>query len=145
MLDDLGLLPALEALVDRRREGGLPIVTQLSLPDPQVGQGSLDPDLETTIYRVVQESLTNIVKHANANSVRVAVVCKSGEVTIEVQDDGVGFDIDAQASGFGLPGMQERVYLAGGTIDVRSTDRGTLVRACMPAAPYEPQAGSAQG
>jgi signal transduction histidine kinase len=129
MLDDLGLLPAIEALLDRRREGGLEIETELSLPDPAAGAAGLDPALETTIYRLVQESLTNVVKHANADNVRVAIACTDAGVTIEVQDDGKGFDTGQPSSGFGLAGMRERVYLAGGTLELESAGQGTLVRA----------------
>ncbi len=133
MLDDFGLLPALEALLQRRRRDGLNIVGELTLPDPELGGESLEPELETTIYRLIQEALTNVVRHAQAQSVRVTVAAGDGEVTVEVTDDGVGFDIDARASGFGVAGMRERVYLAGGVFSVESSGRGTLLRARLPA------------
>jgi signal transduction histidine kinase len=132
MLDDLGLQPAIEALLDRRRDAGLEIVSDLRLEEARSDAGGLDPQLETTIYRLVQESLTNIVKHAQANRVQVAVAAGDGAVTVEVQDDGVGFDPDTHTDGFGLAGMRERVYIAGGTVDVTSGEGGTLVRARLP-------------
>ncbi|HTU86349.1 MAG TPA: GAF domain-containing sensor histidine kinase [Solirubrobacteraceae bacterium] len=132
MLDDLGLVPAIEALLDRRRDGGLEIAGELTLADVASRNGGLDPELETTIYRLVQESLTNVVKHARAGHVRVSVAAIDGEVRIEVQDDGVGFDPAKRNAGFGLAGMRERVYLAGGTVELESSDGGTLVRARLP-------------
>jgi signal transduction histidine kinase len=132
LLDDLGLLPAIEALLDRRRDGGLDIVSDLALPDPQSGGAGLDPDLETTIYRLLQEALTNVVKHAGATTVHVWIEASESQVIIRVQDDGVGFDRDAQTAGFGLAGMRERVYLAGGVLRLESNGTGTLVSARLP-------------
>lgn len=140
MLDDFGLLPALQALLERRGRDGLNIVGELTLPDPELGGESLEPELETTIYRLIQEALTNVVRHAQAQTVRVTVAAEDGEVTVEVQDDGVGFDIDARVSGFGVAGMRERVYLAGGDLSIESSERGTLLRARLAARPI---AGSA--
>ena len=135
MLDDLGLLPAIEALLDRRRDAGLEIVDELALGDLVSGNGGLGPQLETTIYRLVQESLTNIVKHARATEVRVSLASIDGEVSIEVQDNGVGFDPEERTDGFGLAGMRERVYLAGGSIELESGQRGTLLRVRLPQRP----------
>ena len=129
LLDDLGLLPAIEALLDRRRDAGLEIDSELVL-----GADGPGPELETTIYRLVQEALTNIVKHAQATRVRVFVGLRDGRIEIEVVDDGVGFDSQARTSGFGLAGMRERVYLAGGVLRIEPMDPGTAVRATLPAA-----------
>jgi signal transduction histidine kinase len=137
MLDDLGLVPAIDALLDRRRDAGLEITGELDLGDLASREGALDPQLETTIYRLVQEALTNVVKHANANKARVSVAAVDGEVRVEVADDGAGFDLGAQTAGFGLAGMRERVYLAGGTIELQSGPSGTLVRAQLPRRPAE--------
>src|SRR5262249_48714974 len=128
LLDDLGLAPAIEALVERRRETGLQIECDVDLADPELGEPSLSPDLETTIYRLVQESLTNVVRHAHATHARVAIHHSDGAVEVEIEDDGGGFDPELQTVGFGLPGMRERVYLAGGTLELHSGG-GTLVRA----------------
>ncbi|MFZ0381687.1 MAG: GAF domain-containing sensor histidine kinase [Solirubrobacteraceae bacterium] len=132
MLDDLGLVPAIEALLDRRRDAGLEVVGEVALGDLASGDRGLDPQLETTIYRLVQESLTNVIKHAQASKVRVSVAAIEGEVRIEVQDDGLGFDPAVRSEGFGLAGIRERVFLAGGTVELQSGENGTLVRARLP-------------
>jgi len=132
-LDELGLGPALETLLDRRRSDGLQIAAELHLPDPRSAPAALHPELETTVYRLVQEALTNIVKHAHASRVRAAVRALPDRILIEVQDDGVGFDTEARTSGFGLAGIRERVYLTGGTLRVESGATGTLLRAELPA------------
>jgi signal transduction histidine kinase len=130
-LDQLGLVPALTSLAQRTGAGGeLEVRTDLELPQDQ----RLAPELETTVYRVVQESLTNVVKHARAASVDLAVRCDGGEIEISVADDGIGFDPDGTgASGFGVIGMRERVELAGGELSVlRGLHAGTVVRARLP-------------
>jgi signal transduction histidine kinase len=132
MLDDLGLVPAIEALLDRRRNAGLEIASELGLPSPLPAVAGLNPELETTIYRLLQEALTNVVKHAQASKVRVSIGFSDGVVMIDVEDDGVGFDTTVQTSGFGLAGMRERVYLAGGSLEFESMEPGTLVRARLP-------------
>jgi two-component system, NarL family, sensor histidine kinase DevS len=127
LLDDVGLLSAIEALIERRRAQGLEIVNEVVLDADR-----LDPELATTVYRIVQEALTNVAKHARATSVRVAAHVAGGNLHIEVTDDGIGFDADAQPAGFGLAEMRERVYLAGGSIEVESAKTGTAVKACLP-------------
>ena len=118
-LDELGLRTAIEALLDRHREqSGFVLVGELALPGPSAGEERLDGDLETTVYRMVQEALTNVAKHARAEHVRVAIGVADGELRIEVQDDGAGFDPDAADEGFGLAGMRERAALAGGSLSV---------------------------
>jgi signal transduction histidine kinase len=132
-LDELGLKVAIEALLDRHREqSGFLINGELALPGPSAEEERLDGDLEMTVYRMVQEALTNVAKHARAEHVRVAVNSIDGELRIEIQDDGVGFDPDAAERGFGLAGMQERVALAGGTLTLDSGAQGTLLSACLP-------------
>jgi signal transduction histidine kinase len=108
---------------------GLEVQAEVMLPD-----GRLAPEVETTVYRVVQESLSNVVKHARAASVDLAVRCDGHEVTISVADDGIGFDPDgAVASGFGLTGMRERVELAGGELSVQpGPQAGIAIRARLP-------------
>ena len=133
-LDELGLRPALEALLERRSDhGALTIASELVLPDPRAGANRLDAEIESTVYRLVQEALTNVVKHAKARNVRVAVIAAPSGVSVEVQDDGVGFAPDARMPGFGLAGMRERAYLVGGTVTIDSGSRGTRVRAELPA------------
>jgi signal transduction histidine kinase len=133
LLDDLGLLPALDSLLDRRREAGLKIESEIELPAPGDGGPELEPELATTIYRLVQESLTNVVKHSRARSCRVIVTLSDRhELVVEVTDDGHGYDTSLRTPGFGLPGMRERVYLAGGRLELESGNGGTVVRAHLP-------------
>ena len=130
-LDQLGLAPALASLAQRTGAGNdLEIRADVELPDDR----RLVPELETTIYRVVQESLTNVVKHARASSIDIAVRCAGDAVDVSVVDDGIGFDADATAEvGFGLAGMRERVELAGGELSVLpGADAGTVIRARLP-------------
>ena len=131
-LDDLGLRAALSALIERRGQDDLEITSELRLPDPRAGDERLSPEFETTIYRLVQEALTNVVKHARARKVRVAVTASDGTVTVEVQDDGVGFAVEEPKSGFGLAGIRGRVFLAGGVLGVESGPEGTLLRGHLP-------------
>jgi signal transduction histidine kinase len=130
-LDQLGLAPALASLAQRTGAGNdLEIRADVELPDDR----RLVPELETTIYRVVQESLTNVVKHARASSIDIAVRCAGDAVDVSVVDDGIGFDADATAEvGFGLAGMRERVELAGGELSVLpGAGAGTVIRARLP-------------
>jgi signal transduction histidine kinase len=132
LLDDLGLVPALEALLDRRRDAGLDVSSEISLPASSDSSTPLSPELETTVYRLVQESLTNVVKHADATSVHVRLACQEGKLVIEVSDDGRGFDPEERTAGFGLAGMRERVYLAGGELEITPVEAGTTVRCTLP-------------
>jgi signal transduction histidine kinase len=133
-LDDLGLRPAIETLAQRHRiVHGVEVVCQLGLPAPTGDSQRLAPEVETTVYRLVQEALTNVVKHANAKRVAVSVQATDRQVSLEVADDGDGFDGTTVELGFGLTGMRERVVLAGGTMDVTSGRGGTTVRATLPA------------
>jgi signal transduction histidine kinase len=132
LLDDLGLGPAIDALLDRRRANDLEITASLVLPGGD-DLALLSPELETTIYRMVQESLTNIVKHARASHVRVGVEVAGTTATITVVDDGAGFDTTEGVAGFGLAGIRERVYLAGGSLKITSVPgQGTRVEAKLP-------------
>jgi signal transduction histidine kinase len=131
-LDQLGLAPALESLASRTAtNNGLEIRSDVRLPEDR----RLDPQVETTVYRIAQESLTNVVKHARATSVDLAVRCDGDQIDLTVGDDGVGFDVETPATdGFGLAGMRERVELAGGELEVlRGPGGGTLIHARLPA------------
>jgi signal transduction histidine kinase len=120
--------PAIEALLERRRAAGLEIASDLAMQSLE----GLEPALETTIYRVLQEALTNVAKHAEAATVHVLVCAADTGVVVEVRDDGPGFNTAASTSGFGLAGMRERVYLAGGQLEIESGPEGTTVRALLP-------------
>jgi signal transduction histidine kinase len=132
-LDELGLRAALEALLDRHREqDGFAIEAILALPDSSTGPGRFHEELETAIYRLVQEALTNVAKHAQASAVAVAIREDGGELVVEIKDDGSGFDPDAVNQGFGLAGMRERVSLVAGRLHIESDEQGTLVTARLP-------------
>jgi signal transduction histidine kinase len=133
-LDDLGLRPAIEALAEHHRIAeGLEIDVHLELPDPTGSEQRLVPELEITIYRLVQEALTNIVKHSKASRVDVTVSANDGKVVVRVVDDGEGFDATHVTGGFGLVGMRERVGLAGGELELAPSVSGTTVAAVLPA------------
>jgi signal transduction histidine kinase len=134
-LDELGLRMAIEALLDRHREqSGCTVENGLALPGPEEGEERLDAEIESIVYRLVQEALTNVAKHAQADTVRVAISESDGVLLVEVQDDGVGFDPENARSGFGLTGMRERLGLAGGTLEISSDEKGTAIRASLPVA-----------
>ena len=98
------------------------------------GEGRLSPDAEQALYRVAQEALNNVLKHAHARHVEVSLEVASHGALLEVADDGVGFDpARAAGGGFGLPGMRERVERLGGLLAVNSTPgAGTRVRVVVP-------------
>jgi signal transduction histidine kinase len=132
-LDQLGLVPALEALFERIRDAhGLRIRSGVALGDGEGGR--LAPEIETVVYRVVQESLTNAVRHAQAERVEVDIRDLGDEVRVSIRDDGHGFDVDVPSRGFGLSGMRERIALAEGRLEISSTDSGTQIEAVVPAA-----------
>jgi signal transduction histidine kinase len=133
-LDELGLRPALMALAQRvRATSRLEVDLDIGLRDEGDG-GRLAPELENTIYRLVQEALTNTLKHARAERVGIRATEASGRVTLVISDDGSGFNPAERRRGFGLVGMAERVSLADGqmTIDSRP-GAGTTVRIELPA------------
>jgi signal transduction histidine kinase len=134
LLDDLGFVAALRWYVARQaRLAGF--VLHFSVDD--LG-GRLAPALETTCFRVAQEALTNIVRHAEAREVWVGLACDD-ELCLTIRDDGVGFDVSAahtraaHGESFGLLGMRERVGIVGGRLTISSSPgQGTLVYACFP-------------
>jgi two-component system, NarL family, sensor histidine kinase DevS len=131
-LDQLGLEPALMALVDRLRNGGLAIDAHVEIA-AEGAATRLDPELETAIYRIVQESLTNAVKHGAAKRAVVEVVEDDGAISLMVRDDGSGFDPTATTRGFGLVGIRERVELLSGSLELQSEPgKGTRLRASLP-------------
>ncbi|MEA2428496.1 MAG: hypothetical protein QOF37_2124 [Thermoleophilaceae bacterium] len=136
VLDELGIQPALEALVER---GARPPDATVDLEvDLAYGQQQaatrLIPDVENAIYRLVQEALTNVVKHSGADRVAIAVRESNGNVSVDVSDNGSGFDATGVSAGFGLVGMRERAELAGGKLAIASQQGvGTTVSVVLPA------------
>jgi signal transduction histidine kinase len=136
-LDQLGVAPALETLVERvAATSGLDVELHADLRfEAGDEEQRLAPVVETTVYRVVQEALTNVAKHADASRATVTVVDRDGTIEIAVTDDGRGFREGDATDGFGLIGMGERVRLAGGRHDIESAPgQGTTVHASIPAA-----------
>lgn len=130
-LDDLGLGPALSSLAARTGDQSkLTIRPDIQLRDEE----RLAVDLETAAYRLVQEALSNVVKHAQASTVDVAVHQLDGVLRIRVADDGIGMRNDPQREdAFGLRGMRERVELLGGGLAIeRGQGGGTVVEITMP-------------
>jgi signal transduction histidine kinase len=131
-LDDFGLVAALERLVETFRErSGLHAEVEARL-----GSDRLPPATETALYRLVQEALTNVVKHAAATSVSIVVSVRDGGVGAVIEDDGQGFAPEAvRDDALGLVGMRERLALLGGTLAVESTQGGgTAIAAYIPVA-----------
>jgi signal transduction histidine kinase len=127
-LDQLGLGPALRTLV--AATGDLHALDARASVDDD-GPDRLPDQLETAVYRIVQEALANAVRHAGAHRVDVRLRRSPETVIVTVTDDGDGFDPAAPVPGFGLAGMRERATLAGGTLDVTSGGDGTTVTAAF--------------
>jgi signal transduction histidine kinase len=129
-LDDFGLVPALERLVQTFAESS-GIRVEL---EARVGDERLPTDVETTLYRIVQEALTNVVKHADAHSVSILLVRRAASVTAVVEDDGAGFDPDSiRPDRIGLEGIRERVELHDGRLTIESSPgSGTTLRIEVP-------------
>jgi len=129
-LDDFGLEPALRRLGQGVREaGGVDVQVETTL-----GGLRLAPDVETAVYRIVQEALTNVVKHADAARASIVVARKTDSVLVMIEDDGRGFDPAARGDGgLGLLGMRERVELLDGSLQVEAEPgRGTTLVVTLP-------------
>jgi signal transduction histidine kinase len=147
-LDDIGLAAAARVLADdwARRTG-----VAIEFQAVGLGAGRLPAEVETALYRVVQEALTNAAKHAAARRVAVVIGRRAGTAVAVVEDDGAGFDPDVartpapgRRAGLGLAGMRERVGLLGGTVEVESQPgQGTTVFARIPLAETPAGAGRA--
>ena len=132
-LDELGLVPAIEALARSVGDAGGIAVT-LQAEDVA---GDLPPDAELATYRIVQEALSNVLRHARATRADVRVAHEGGGLAVTVEDDGRGFDparaMSTDGGGLGLFGMRERAGYIGGRVEVTSAPgRGTRVRAEIP-------------
>lgn len=127
-LERLGLAGALEALAEESSaRGEIEVETAIELAAEQGG------DLERLVYRLVQEALTNVIKHASASHVDVTAKESDGEIQISISDDGAGFDQGVATAGRGLAGMRERIELLGGEIEVASEPGGgTRIAARVP-------------
>ncbi len=141
MLDDLGLTAAIEWLTrDASQRMAIPVHTRLPLDEPL-----LEPRLATALYRMVQEALTNIARHARAQSVEVTLQAQDGQIVLTVTDDGVGLDAQAlrRPGSFGLMGLRERAHLLGGEITIAPRPGGgTRLEVRLPSQPALPLEGS---
>ncbi|MDH4618383.1 PAS domain-containing sensor histidine kinase [Brevibacillus sp. AY1] len=126
-LDDLGLLPALRSLM-KRVEKSFHIQVEMHV---QGEKRRYSAAMETALYRIVQEAMTNTAKYGKASQLGIVFENREKEVVVTVVDDGVGFDVEQAldaGKGLGLFGMRERAQLLGGTVDIRSApDDGTTV------------------
>jgi PAS domain S-box-containing protein len=137
LLDDLGLVTALNWYVDRyMKRTGLNVDVSVDLPDPNE---RFSRDLETACFRIAQEALTNVVRHAKASEIFVQLSKDADVLHLAVKDDGVGFDLDSlrkrlsRSATLGLVSMQERAHAAGGVIEIHSTPgTGTEIRCSLP-------------
>jgi len=133
-LDALGVRAAIETLADRNAREDLEIDMSVELGHEQ-GQEStrMSGELETALYRITQEALTNATKHGQATRVVVEIHEDPTTVHLTVRDNGRGFDPDAQSDGFGLLGIHERTELLGGELQIESTPgKGTTLSARLP-------------
>lgn len=131
VLGNLGLVPALEILArEFSRNAGIPVDTDFDAIEP-------DPDQALTIYRTVQEALTNAGRHAKARHVSITLRTTSAGIEVKIADDGVGFDATRLSrSSHGLAGMRHRLHASGGALHIASAaGRGTHITAFMPRIP----------
>jgi len=132
MLDDLGLVPALRSLLD---EQGRRASVAVRFSAKNISE-SLDPEIQTTCFRIAQEAITNAVRHAAATQIQVDIHREEGSFRLRVYDDGRGFEMpppQSQTIGLGLLGMKERAALVGGRTRITSAPgKGTTVDATLP-------------
>jgi signal transduction histidine kinase len=145
-LDDLGLRAALANYIqDWSPRVGVPA----ELHTTGLTTDRLASEIETTLYRIAQEALNNIAKHARASHVEIILERRADQVSLIVEDDGVGFDAgaaDDERRGFGLLGMQERAALVGATLQIESSPgEGTTIFVRMPTVPVATPAPSPIG
>lgn len=133
-LDELGTGAAVQALAERARRSGVDVDVSIELAYEEGRELTRHtPELETALYRIVQEALTNAIKHGKAGRAVVEIYDDDSYVHVRVRDDGDGFDVDAHTTGFGLLGMRERVQLLDGTFEIQSSSPGgTTVSARVP-------------
>ncbi|HKN36397.1 MAG TPA: MEDS domain-containing protein [Terriglobales bacterium] len=136
-LDDMGIISAIQWYVERFMERS-PVRVEVAIPEDL---GRLPREVEIAVFRVVQESLTNVHHHSGSKTASVRVGRSPREVVVEVRDQGKGIPPevklagkDATARGVGISGMRERVRQLGGTVSVDSDDRGSIIRATLPLA-----------
>jgi signal transduction histidine kinase len=129
ILDDFGLVEALRNLVTRHGERAGVRASFTATPT----DARAPVEIETACFRIVQEALSNVARHARARHVEVTLTAQDAALEVTVKDDGVGFTVERMRTGLGLAGMSERAELAGGRLDIESApDAGTTLRARFP-------------
>ena len=133
VLDQLGVWEALEWYANQI-EARSNLVCECVI-DSAAAELELDPDRSTMLFRIVQDSLTNVLRHAEASCVSIQAWVDGGEIMLEMRDDGKGFDVERvpEHPSLGILGMRERARHFGGQLSVRSeAGRGTIVVLCLP-------------
>jgi signal transduction histidine kinase len=131
VLDDLGVQPAIEDLAERARQDGLDVEVTIDLGKGEANRHSIE--LETALYRITQEAITNARKHGSARRAVIEIQASDHRLYVTVRDDGNGFDPHAITNGFGLHSMRERAELLGGTLQINSAPgQGTQITANLP-------------
>ncbi|HEX4838043.1 MAG TPA: GAF domain-containing sensor histidine kinase [Solirubrobacteraceae bacterium] len=129
-LDELGAAAAIQALGERAERRGIDVDVNIELTAEEIRH---IPEIETAMYRIVQEALSNAAKHGKARRAVVEVHEDETNIRVSVRDDGTGFDPSDHTDGFGLLGMQERAHLLDGTLQIDSSPgRGTTIEASFP-------------
>jgi signal transduction histidine kinase len=135
MLDESGLVSALRWFVRGFSDRSLIKVELIE----RTNIGRLSTDVETALYRVVQESLTNIHRHSDSSTARIELKREPKKIILTIKDKGKGLPpgfLDSKAGiqsfGVGIPGMRERLHLLGGHLDIRSNSKGTTIKATVP-------------
>jgi len=128
MLEELGLSRALRGYVEGFEKRSRIAVT-LACPEDL---GPLEFEIQLTVFRIVQEGLSNILKHSQSASASIALSCEGGILCLEISDQGRGIPEGGGQSGVGLAGMRERVRLLHGQLTVRSSAQGTVMRVTLP-------------
>lgn len=125
-LDELGLTAALEHLIDTWSSTQAPSnhVTHYRI-NINANIDQLDEQTNIAIFRIVQESLTNIAKHAKANIAIINITCSGNNLVLHIKDDGVGFNVGQPTGGYGLIGIAERAEALGGALTIHSNSQGT--------------------
>lgn len=138
VLDDLGLQAAFRWLAeDGRQRLQLTIALKMEGFSDSPTQHHLPAVYETTLFRIAQESLTNVARHAHAQHVSISLIQEQQAVSLRIEDDGCGYDPLQQHTGLGVFGMRERAALLGGTLFIRSQPgQGTIIEACLPFTPH---------
>jgi signal transduction histidine kinase len=129
ILDDLGLVPALRSMLDERAR---PASIEVHFSPRDVPE-NLHAEIQTTCYRIVQEAITNVVRHAKATRIDVDLHRENGKLRLLIRDNGVGFDTKSRTAGLGLIGIKERAVLVGGQAKIISeTNKGTTIDISLP-------------